>query len=197
MKDTTSILNINRKDEYYNKIAFISLLSYAQEPSYVSDLFGGVGGFMAETKLKFPGVPAEIFEMDPLCLEVLKAKDIPDCSIIPGNCLELFHAKPDSGVIADFNLMTLKRAQGEFHDFLHSMFRSKIKWLILTDSAAAKLHINFPVYGCFYPKLFDYIARWNAWLRPLGYHIQNWQRPHFRSVLFLIASKEDNNVSSW
>jgi hypothetical protein len=186
MKDTPPVYKISVQDDYLNRMALVNVVEDAPQPTRIVDMFGGLGKFCFELIRRFPGVPIVQYEIDDRCVEYLRVFDRPGVTVIQGDALKLFKPQLGDGVVADFNLLTLKRAQNEFREFFFDCFKAQIKWLIVTDSAPSKLHLNYRNYGCKSPSIDEYIYEWSKWVKEWGYRIARFTRAHFRSTLLLI-----------
>lgn len=185
MKDLTPVYRISQRDDLLNRRSFANLLNIADRPSSVVELFGGCGGFTAEIVDRWPGIRVLSYELDGECYKMLE-KVPGNVEAIPADSLSNSKPVRDCGLVGDFNLLTIGRAQGKFKSFFERWFDGRLpKWMILTDSAPSKLHINYRSYGLSSGTLEEYMWAWDRLLQSKGYYLRSYQRSHFRTVLIL------------
>lgn len=125
-----------------NNEAFRKVLRFLPEqPRTITEAFGGIGSQSKILQQTFPGAELHTaFELDPACYTELLA--------LPGIAATLgrFRENPDPSelLVADCNDFSLAKTKLERYS---EIVDSKSRWLILTDIARGKLHINFAAYG--------------------------------------------------
>jgi hypothetical protein len=167
----------------------------------VLEVFGGVGMSALLLRKRVKIAEHYLDERDPECLKQLRAlfKDVPGVSVHEvKDWTEVPVPKRVSGVVLDFNSFTaLQYLRSEkLRAALGKIFEAKPAWIVMTDSAISKFHINLPYYkkeeglnlnGGKRPTYDDYVAAFSKVLsRAVGYKISHWQR-HRRAGYFLLT----------
>lgn len=185
MNDKTPAHQIRVRDEENNTYTYIHLMSSLPAPKVIVELFGGMGRITRQAQAIFPKAKIYSFDLDQVCCETIK-KYCPSVEVLQQSSLDQNpYIIPDCGVLADFNLLTIKKAQETYREFFEYMFSKKPGWIVLTDSAHAKLHINYKSYGCL-PALSSYIELWKKYATDHGYKLKKFSECHYRSIVIVL-----------
>ncbi len=168
MNQDTPATEIKSKDLSANCLALEKLLgrlSLAQVSS-VADIRYGLGGWAQVVRERFPDVPIEGWEQDSETAQ----KSWKDSGVT----LHIARWQPSpiraSLVLADFNTLTALKRQ--LLDELLAQIKSP--YLIFTDVACSKLHLNYKSYGLSRPYLSEYWKRFSV----RGYLLKAWEQEH-------------------
>ena len=193
MKDETPVYRISLKDDLRNRISLCYLIRNISAPKGVLELFGGRGGFTRAIRQRWPEVPIISYDTDKRCADSLRT--IQGVTVKQRDSVSEAVPEENWGIVADFNLLTLSRAKTHFAPFFNRMLSGNLpSWMIVTDSAPSKLHINYRSYGLSQPDILLYIYAWEQWLTNAGYgqyFVKAFHRPHFRSILLHIKRGDD------
>lgn len=173
MKDITPAIEIPIKQRKANGWAFQECLSRIDLSKVITvlDIRYGTGDWARRLRERAPHVQIFGFEVDSVtakiayrgCVELAVAEYV-------GEQLPLWPAEYDL-LLADFNNLTRLKAEP-----LHVALRAaNPQWVVFTDVASAKLHINFASYGLDNPDLAEYYRRFSL----PGYELLGYERKHF------------------
>lgn len=126
-----------KKKDLVNVFACMNEVIRKTNAESVIEYFGGIGTTTAIINEVLKPRKHTILDIDPVCIKILK-DNYPDKNIVCTNSLEY---KPDMVYdlsVLDYNKFTI------LHKFLDEPFKSD--YIILTDSAIPKLHLNKKVY---------------------------------------------------
>lgn len=191
MKDNTPAHHIRIADENANAIACECLMNWALPVPQIVELFGGMGRITEAAVRRFPKATIYSYDLDELCCATLRERFKSIQVIQQDSVNNNQHIIRGCGVLADFNLMTLLRAKTDMLDFFLDIKTKKPTWLILTDSAVGKLHLNKSVYGV--SGLNGYLGAWEEFVGALGYRVYRTIQPHSRSIMMLITRNGRKN----
>lgn len=169
MNSKTPAADIKEKDLAKNASAAAYLLTMVPTPKTILDARYGLGGWAVEVAKLWPEVDLVGFEAD---LNTFNKATVPDGFRLCG--LPTDRTKHDGApdlLLADFNTVTQKK-RGELDEEIERWQRPA--YVIFTDVACGKLHLNFRSYQLETPDLADY---WNSWDIP-GYQIVAWTQKH-------------------
>ena len=169
----------------------------------VVEVFGGVGMSALILRAKARVDRHLMYERDPACLAQLRALFAGKAGVTVTEVkdwTEVAATLPKgAGVVLDFNSLTALQylRSAKLREALGKVFEAKPAWVLLTDSACSKFHLNLKYYkaeeklglngkGTTYA---DYVAAFSKlFSREVGYKIQSW-RKHRRAGYFLLQPK--------
>lgn len=184
MKDSQPAWQLPDKEESSNVDAVIRLLSdRAPRPTKLYEFFGGLGGVTKAVMKLYPGVPIQTWDADERCYETLKA--IEGVEAIWSDSLIACRPTPGSGVLMDFNLWTILRAEDQYERVMQRVFSSGAAWVQLADSALGKLHLNFKAYGLEDSSWESYRGAVKEWARSKGWVLAGSEQSHHKTVMLL------------
>lgn len=136
-----------------NNAAFGRALGFIPgRPRRVVEAFGGIGSQSRVIRERWPRVQHVAYERDARCFEMLA--EVPGVAAVHSD-----YPVPELGagvlLVADCNNFTL--APARWADF-RAVVETGAEWLVLTDIARGKLHLNFRAYGLDAPDYPSYVA---------------------------------------
>lgn len=184
MNGKTPAREIAERDLAKNCEAFETCLSKMLEdgfsPKIAVDIRYGLGGWAMQLAGAVAGVRIVGFEADRATF---------DAAARPA-FLELRH-EPYTGqlvdscglLLADFNTLTLLKA----NELIEALAALAPEYVIFTDVACGKLHLNYRSYGLKLPDLGDYYREFER--RLAGYDLVTWDRKHHAASTSLWVRK--------
>jgi len=193
MDMNTPARDIRETDLEKNVDMLRDLLTGIEPPGRIVEYFGGLGMMTEFLAGWAPKARLVAFEQDPQCLVLAETRVMRwanRVTFLPQDCLTagLPFVKPGVGVVLDFNVMTLLRAQREYEARLSAIFARAPAFVALTDSAVSKFHLNFESYGLAEANWAEYMKAWGKYLRPKGYKVKKFVT-HTKASMFLAVPK--------
>jgi len=189
MIDTTPAYSIRIKDEIMNALAYDILLSKASKVEKIIELFGGMGRMTQLISKHFPTSKIISFDLDKKCCDTIK-KIVPNAIVLMKDSLQNnYYIDECSGVLCDFNLLTIKTFHTKFKYFFDDMLNRNPSWFILTDSCISKLKMNYIHYNMNTPKLKEYIELYKIYLIDYDYELKKTIKAHNRSFMMLFERR--------
>lgn len=148
----------------------VSMLALNFQPRLAVDIRYGLGGWATKLVAAVPEVRVVGFEADRATYEA--AARLPQVEIHN----EEYRGQKVEGcglLLADFNTLTLLKAR-ELDEALAAL---QPEFIILTDVACGKLHLNYRSYGLKRPDLDDYYQEFGK-RRLAGFTLVAWARKH-------------------
>lgn len=185
MSDSSPAWQIKPRDEVANAEILRRLFDGLKAPKRVVEFFGGLGKTTKVIRQMWPQVPIQSWDLDSTCIRFLKK--VERCEVIQGDSLSDCVVNPGDGVLMDFNLWTVKRAEGNYADVMKRTFEARPAWVEVADSAMGKMHINFASYGLAKASRIDYIHLVSNWVVQYGYRLGRYEVNHVRTMTFLFV----------
>lgn len=181
MDKFTPAVSIRAKDLLANSRAFGSLLDLIvkQDIKTVLDVRYGLGGWFEEIRIRWKTAKITGYELDEQTFK--ESKKDSRVKLKLGSFMEekTSNLKVDL-CVADFNNLT-KLKRRELDELLS---RVATRYLIFTDVACSKFHLNYRSYGLDVPEFSDY---WNSF-KVKGYRLLDWKREHWAASTALYKS---------
>jgi len=181
MNSSTPAILIRSKDLAKNVKAFAGCLELLPKtPKTVLDIRYGLGGWAKELRRRYPKVAITGYEADPSTYNTAFRDSLTNvyCGMFDGSK----RGYRVDLLVADFNtLTTLKRKELE-----EALAIVKCQWLIFTDVACSKLHLNYRSYGLEEPDLNAYWDEFDV----EGYRLAGWAREHHAASTAIYQRKE-------
>lgn len=176
MKQDTPYRELSGAEQSRELVCMRTVLADAAAPKLIYEAFGGVGMTAALMRELWPRAAIHSWELDPQCVEVYRARKLPNATITKGDTRYAGFTKLFDAASLDFNQFTildLTRRAGKFQfDLIGAALRPKPKWLQLTDSAVSHLHLNWAKYDIGGPVWEEYVQRLSAAMTErFGYRI--------------------------
>lgn len=192
MRDATPAFEIRAIDLDTNARMLSELLEDARffidPPDRVVELCGGVGTMTRVLAGKFPAVEITTHDLDATCVKMINEISLPRVAVVHGSYFEA-ETREDDLVVADFNMMTYLRfmdARTAEANLVRSFLNNRIKYLLMTDSATSKLHLNFKSYGLSTANWNEYVSGYSRAVVARGYKVVNHVRAK-RAAMLLFA----------
>jgi hypothetical protein len=187
-KTPAQFLNLTQGDRNAEAIEELLQHAYPEPPTElvrIRDIRFGMGRW-AKTCLKFfDNVDFEGWEHDQECVDMTDPDVLERCKVhVSFFPPEELGPQPDI-LLGDFNNLTIKKAA----PLVEAVELYRPRFLIFTDSAPSKLHLNLSTYGLARKSVADYLRLYRATLP--GYKLTHSIQPHHAVVISLWTKKED------
>ena len=178
---------LTEKDENANGVAVTRLLEQVAAPDRIFEFFGGLGAMTATARFLFPTSKIESWDLDPRCAELIRER-VPGIDVICGDSINQLVPTSGSGVLMDWNVWTLQRANGQYARVMERVFAAKPLWIQVADSSMSKFHINKRSYGV--ETEAEYWQAIDAWARRYGYRLSAKERAHWKTWMLMFEPEK-------
>jgi trans-aconitate methyltransferase len=192
VRDATPAFEIRAADLDTNARMLSELLGDVRflidPPDRVVELCGGVGTMTRVLSEAFPAADITTHDLDATCVKMIEDIGLPRVQVVHGSYFDA-DTRVDDLVVADFNMMTYLRFMDDKTEeakLVRSFLSNRIKYLLMTDSATSKLHLNFKSYGLSTASWSEYVRGYSRAVVARGYKVVNHVRAK-RAAMLLFA----------